>query len=436
MTTSYRSASEELAARTAGPGWLGTLRQAGLSRFEEVGFPSPRDEEWRFTPVAPIARGSFEPAEAPARPVTAADLARFTFGHPEWPTLVFVNGRLAPELSSRPALPEGTILTSLAEALASHPELVEPHLARQAGPEATPFTALNAAFIQDGAFVRVPKNTDLRDPIHLVFVTSADAVGRMTHPRNLVVVESGARASLVESYFGLSDEAAYLTNAVTEVVLGENAWLEHPRLQREGESAYHIAFSHVHQARDSHYRSFTLSMGGAISRHNLHTRLNAPNTEALLYGLTIAHRDQLVDNHTAIDHVQPDCRSWEVYKAILDERARGVFNGKVYVTPEAQKTDAKQTNRALLLSDEARIDTKPQLEIFADDVKCTHGATVGYLDELPLFYFRSRGIPADQSKQLLTYAFAAEVMDEVKVEPVRAELDRVVRERLGIGNGE
>jgi Fe-S cluster assembly protein SufD len=236
----------------------------------------------------------------------------------------------------------------------------------------------------------------------------------------------------VESYFGLSDTAGYLTNAVTEVVLGENAWMEHPRLQREGEAAYHIAYSHVRQGRDSHYRSFTLSMGAAISRHNLHTRLDAPNTEALLYGLTIAHRDQLVDNHTAIDHVQPDCRSWEVYKAILDDRAHGVFNGKVYVTPEAQKTDAKQTNRALLLSDTARIDTKPQLEIFADDVKCTHGATIGYLDELPLFYFRSRGIPADQSKQLLTYAFAAEVMDEVKVEPVRMELDRLVRQRLGV----
>ncbi|MBS1242107.1 MAG: FeS assembly protein SufD [Gemmatimonadetes bacterium] len=429
MTTIYRTASEELAARAEGPGWLGSLRHAGLRRFEQVGFPSSRDEEWRFTPITPIARAVFQPAEAPAAPVTAADLARFTFGHPEWPTLVFVNGRLAPELSSRPVLPEGTILTSLAEALVTHPELVEPHLARQAGPEATPFTALNAAFI------RIPKNADLADPIHLVFVTSPGTDGRMTHPRNLVVVESGARVSLVESYFGLSDTAGYLTNAVTEVVLGDNAWMEHPRLQREGEAAYHIASSHVRQGRDSHYRSFTLSMGAAISRHNLHTRLDAPNTEALLYGLTIAHRDQLVDNHTAIDHVQPDCRSWEVYKAILDDRAHGVFNGKVYVTPEAQKTDAKQTNRALLLSNTARIDTKPQLEIFADDVKCTHGATVGYLDELPLFYFRSRGIPADQSRQLLTYAFAAEVMDEVKVEPVRAELDRVIRQRLGVRDG-
>jgi Fe-S cluster assembly protein SufD len=406
-----------------------------MQRFTAVGFPSARDEEWRFTPVAPIARTVFAPAAPAAVAVSRTDLARFTFGHPEWPSLVFVNGRFAPELSSLSGLPAGVVACSLAEALATQPGLVEPYLARLAAPEETPFSALNAAFIQDGGFVRIPSHADLGSPVLLVFVTSADAAGRMSHPRNLVVVDRGARASVVEHYVGLSDAAAYLTNAVTEVVLGENAWLEHARLQREGEAAYHIAFSHVHQARDSHYRSFTLSMGGAISRHNLHTRLDAPNTEALLYGLTIAHRDQLVDNHTAIYHEQPNCRSWEVYKAILDGRAHGVFNGKVFVKPEAQKTDAKQTNRTLLLSDTARVDTKPQLEIFADDVKCTHGATVGYLDELPLFYFRSRGVPADRARQLLTYAFAAEVMDDVLVEPVRAELARIIRNRLGIVNG-
>ena len=435
MTTAYRAAFDALVPGEALPEWVGRLRQAGMQRFDTVGFPTPRDEEWRFTPVTPITRAVFGPPAPPAVMVTRADLARYTFGHPEWPALVFVNGRFAPELSSCSALPEGVIATSLAGALATSPELVEPHLGRQAAPEATPFTALNAAFIQDGAFVRVPKDADLKHPILLLFVTSADAGGQMAHPRNLVVVERGARASLVEQYVGLGDTAAYLTNAVTEVVLGENAWLEHARLQREGEASYHVGFSHVRQARDSHYRSFTLAMGAAISRHNLHTRLDAPNTEALLYGLTIAHRDQLVDNHTAIYHEQPACRSWEVYKAILEDRAHGVFNGKVYVTPEAQKTDAKQTNRTLLLSDTARVDTKPQLEIFADDVKCTHGATVGYLDELPLFYFRSRGIPAGRAKQLLTYAFAAEVMDEVHVDAVRAELDRIVRTRLGITDG-
>jgi len=402
----------------SGPAWLAPLRRAGMERFAETGFPSSRDEEWRFTPLAPVTRRAFAPAGPARRALTRAELDRHVFGHPEWPALVFVNGRFAPELSSLPPREDGLVAASLAQTLASRPELVEGRLGRHAGPDATPFTALNAAFIQDGAFLRIPAGLALADPILMVFVTTGDADGAMTHPRNLIVVEPGARVSLVENYVGLDDGAAYFTNAVTEVEVGAGAWVEHTRIQRE-----------------SHYRSFTLAMGAALCRHNLHTTLAAPETEALLYGLTIGHGDQVVDNHTAIHHVEPDCRSWEVYKAILDDRSRGVFNGKVYVTPEAQKTDAKQTNRTLLLSEEARVDTKPQLEIFADDVKCTHGATVGYLDELPLFYARSRGVPADRAKKLLTYAFAAEVMDEVAVGAVREELDRVVRARLGVVEG-
>jgi Fe-S cluster assembly protein SufD len=430
----YRSA---FTAQTDGgfPPWLVPLREAGMHRFVQGGFPSARDEEWRFTPLAPLTRAAFAPATAPGEPVTGSELARFTFGHPEWPALVFVNGRFAPELSTVPGLGVGVITTSLAQALRQHPGLVEPHLGRHAEPGATPFTALNAAFIQDGAFVRIPAGYQARDPILLVFVTSGDQDGRVAHPRSLLVVEPGARVSLVESYLGLREGARYFTNAVTEVVVGDGAWVEHTRIQRESEAAFHMAFSHVHQGQGSHYRSFTLAMGGALSRHNLRTRLGAPETEALLYGLAIARGDQLVDNHTAIHHDQPACRSWEVYKQILGDRSRGVFNGKVFVKPEAQKTDAKQTNRTLLLSDQARIDTKPQLEIFADDVKCTHGAAVGYLDELPLFYARSRGIPAERARQLLTYAFAAEVLGEVAMEAVRDELDRVVRARLAIREG-
>ncbi|HEX9895613.1 MAG TPA: Fe-S cluster assembly protein SufD [Gemmatimonadales bacterium] len=439
MTEAYRTA---FAAQTeAATPRVGALRAEGIMRFTAQGFPPTRHEEWRFTPITPLTRGVFAPAGAPLVPLTRAQVSQFRFGHPEWPVLVFVNGRFAPELSTLAALPDGSVTGSLAEALARWPALVEPHLARQVGPDATPFTALNAAFIQDGAFIRIRAGAELQDPIQICFVTTEDAAGSMTHPRNLILVEPGARAAVIESYHGPSStlldpprppSTVYFTNAVTEVVLGENAWFEHVRIQRESGTAYHIAFSQVQQAEGSHYRSFTLAMGAAISRHNLHTRLNAPNTEALLYGLTIAQGEELVDNHTAIYHDQPDCRSWEVYKAILDDKSRAVFNGKVFVQPEAQKTDAKQTNRTLLLSDEARVDTKPQLEIFADDVKCTHGAAVGYLDELPLFYFRSRGVPEEQARRLLTYAFAAEVLDEVHVEPVRLELDRLVRERLGV----
>jgi len=445
-----------IAARV--PAWLKPLRESGMARFVAAGFPLPRDEEWRFTPITPIVRGVFQPATPPAAPLARAEVERLAYGPESWPQLVFVNGRFAPEISTTPALPAGVVVLSLAEALARRPELVEPHLGRHAAVESTPFTALNAAFIQDGAFVLVPAGLNLETPIQFCFVTTADQHERVTHPRNLIVVEDGARAAVIESYHGTEGRkdgrtdrtttegpsvavpsvlpsfrpSVYLTNAVTEVVVGEGSWLEHSRIQRESESAYHIAFSHVHQARGSHYRSFSLAMGGAISRHNLHTRLGAPETEALLYGLSIAEAKQLVDHHTAIFHDQPNCRSWEVYKSILDGESRGVFNGKVYVTPEAQKTDAKQTNRTLLLSERARVDTKPQLEIFADDVKCTHGATVGYLDDLPLFYFRSRGLPEERARRLLTFAFAAEVIDEIRVEPVRLALDAMVRERLGV----
>ena len=412
-----------------GPSWLPRVRRAALDRFATVGFPSSRDEEWRFTPVSPIAQTDFRPA-APAK-LTRSALQPFLFGHPEWPQLVFVNGKFAPDLSVLPSLPPGVRLGNLATALAGDTTLLERHLTRHAAPETTPFAALNTAFIRDGALVYVPVDTALDRPVHLLFVTSPDAGGTVAHPRNLIIVERGAKASVVESYVSLAGGATYFTNAVTEVVSGENAWTEHTRIQRESERAYHVGLTHVDQARGSHYRSFTLAMGGAIARHNLHVRLNAPGIETLMYGLYLTHGDQLVDNHTAIYHDHPECNSWEVYKGVLDDRSRAVFNGKVFVKPEAQKTDAKQTNRNLLLSSGAKVDTKPQLEIFADDVKCTHGATVGFLDPAALFYLRSRGLPPAVARKVLTYAFAGELVNEVALEPVRRELDRLVLARLG-----
>jgi Fe-S cluster assembly protein SufD len=277
----------------------------------------------------------------------------------------------------------------------------------------------------------VAAGTDLAEPVHLLHVTTPEAAGAALQTRTILAVEQGARAQFVESFAALGNAASF-TNAVTEVTVGENAWVEHSRIQRESESAYHIGLTEIAQARDSHYRSFTLSMGGALARHDLRARLDDENVECLLYGLYLGRGDQLVDNHTVIRHEHPNCRSWEVYKGILDDRSHAVFNGKVFVTPEAQKTDAKQTNRNLLLSDSARVDTKPQLEIFADDVKCTHGATVGRLDEIAFFYMQSRGIPRDVAQQLLIYAFAAEVVAEVASLPVREALDRLVHQRLGI----
>jgi Fe-S cluster assembly protein SufD len=403
------------------------MRRAAMEQFVRVGFPTARDEEWRFTPVAPIAQAEFSPA-AP-KSVASAVLTPYRFGHAEWPQLVFVNGKLAPEHSRIPSLPSGVRVASLAAALADDPGVVEPHLSRYARPDVSAFAALNTAFMRDGGFVHVPAGVVLEQPVHLLFVSTPGSSGA-AHPRNLIVVERGARASIVESYVGLEGAGNYLTNAVTEVFSGEDAWTEHTRLQRESEQAYHIGLTHVAQARGSHYRSFALAVGAAISRHNLHVQLTAPGIETLMYGLYLARGDQVVDNHTAIFHDHPNCNSWEVYKGILEGRARAVFNGKVLVKPEAQKTDAKQTNRNLLLSPDAKVDTKPQLEIFADDVKCTHGATVGRLDETALFYMRSRGIGPAQAKRLLTYAFAADVLEKIELESLREALEAQVLARF------
>ena len=413
-----------------GPDWLEPVRRAAADRFAAVGFPASRDEEWRFTPIAPIAQTTWRPSPGVAPKVSADRLAPFIFGHPEWSTLVFVNGAYSRTLSRVMELPRGVRVGSLAEALRSDGSVLQAHLTRHAPNDGSPFTALNTAGFRDGGLVHVPAGLDLDRPVHFVQVTTPGAEGTAIHPRNLIVVERGARASVIESYVTLAPDVIYWTNPVTEVAVAAGSWLEHTRIQRESERAYHVGLTHVDQQRDSHYRSFSMAMGGALARHNLHVRLNDESIETLMYGLYLTRGEQVVDNHTAIFHDQPNCRSWEVYKGVLDGRSRAVFNGKVFVRPEAQKTDAKQTNRNLLLSDLAKVNTKPQLEIFADDVKCTHGATVGRLDDVALFYARSRGVPQEAAERLLTYAFAAEVIEEVALEPVRNELDRLVLERL------
>ncbi|HEX3275861.1 MAG TPA: Fe-S cluster assembly protein SufD [Gemmatimonadales bacterium] len=432
MTDTFFQEFEAMAgtATVEGPEWLDPIRRAAMERFSATGFPSGRDEEWRFTPLAPLVGASWRPTAGGSLPGPER-LAPFLFGHPEWTTLVFVNGVFADTIGDSAGLPPGVTVSGLAEALRSDGSLLRAHLTRHAPVGGSPFTALNTAFLAEGGVVQVEAGVDLAAPVHFLFVTTAEAAGTVTHPRNLIVVERGARASVIESYVTLAPDGVYWTNPVTEVAVGAGAWVEHTRIQRESERAFHVGLTHVDQQRDSHYRSFSLAMGGALARHNLHVRLNDENVETLMYGLYLTRGEQVVDNHTAIYHDQPNCRSWEVYKGILDGRSRAVFNGKVFVRPEAQKTDAKQTNRNLLLSDAARIDTKPQLEIFADDVKCTHGATVGRLDEVARFYARSRGLPAALADRLLTYAFAAEVVDEVALAPVREELDRLVLDRLG-----
>jgi len=412
--------------RTVEPSWLGELRRAGAARFEGLRWPTPRDEDWRFTDLAPIARAELGPVR-PAGAVTQADIAPFLFGHAEWPRLVFANGRFQPALSDLAGLPAGARVGSLAALLSEAPELLEGTLGSVAAqPAAAAIVGQNAAAFADGYAIVLPANAVLEAPLHVLFLTDGRAAGGAVHPRNVAVLGANAAASVVESFVALADGVA-LTNTVTEVTLAEGARFDHCKVQRESAEAFHLATLEVRQARDSYLNSFSFAEGAALSRTNIYTTLAGPGAHATLYGLYVGEGRQHVDHQTRIEHAAPNCTSWEVYKGILDGHAHAVFNGKVFVRPEAQKTDGKQTNKNLLLSPTAKVDTKPQLEIFADDVKCTHGATVGSLDAAPLFYCRSRGIPEAEARTLLTYAFAADVLEEIRSRPVVDHLEELMR---------
>jgi Fe-S cluster assembly protein SufD len=411
------------------PEWLLPVRRAAIERFGERGFPTTRDEDWHFTSAARIADAEFVSLAAGGGDVRAADLEPFTFGATDWTQLVFVNGRYTPELSAVGALPAGVRVASLADVLREGVPAVRERLTSLAALDHGAFVALNTALFVDGGFVHVPANVVVERPIHLLFVADADGASGAAHPRTLIIADRHARATIVESYVAVGDPM-YFMNPVTEVVLADGAHVTHLRVQRESERAYHVGTTQAHQGRDSKYSSFSFATGAALSRTNIYTVLAGPGGEVTLNGLYMADGTQHVDHQTRIEHVAPNCTSHEVYKGVLDDAAHGVFNGKVYVHPEAQKTDGKQTNNNLLLSPDAHIDTKPQLEIFADDVKCTHGATVGQLDENALFYLRSRGLGADDAKTLLTYAFAADVVQRIDEPAVRDALETLARERF------
>ena len=412
---------------------LHIVRRDAIAKFAALGFPSTKEEEWRFTNVAPIARTQFVAApQIGLAMVTLWDVERFTFGGLKCSRLVFVNGRYAPRLSATLTLPKGARAGSLGEALKSDGDLMGQYLARQAAYNENAFTALNTAFLQDGAFLFVPDGIVVEQPVHLLFVSTEEETPFVSHPRTLVIVGRNSQLSIAESFVSLKKNV-YFTNAVTEMMIGESSVVEHDKLQAESERAYHVGTLHVHQSARSVFTSNSLSFGGALVRNNVNTILDGEGIETTLNGLTLATGEQHIDNHTTIDHAKPHCASHELYKSILDGKARGVFNGKIFVRRDAQKTDAKQTNRTLLLSDDATIDTKPQLEIFADDVKCTHGATVGHLDEDQLFYLRTRGISLDSARDMLTFAFAGDVINRVHVEPLRRQLDHLMHRHLQQG---
>jgi len=421
---------DQLVSDGSAPSWLPAVRRAAFERFATLGFPTTKNEDWHYTSVAPIAEHEFVHLTARSGDVGREDIARFAFGGIGlgWHTLVFVNGRFTPELSDCASLPTGVTATDLATAFTKDANLAE-RIGKIATVETHAFTALNTALMIDGAVVQIAKDTSVERPIHLVFVTDANAAKGMMHPRNLIEIGRNASATVIESYVSLSN-AVYLTNAVSEVSIAEGATLRHYKIQREGARAFHVGTVEAKQARDSHYVSFTLSAGGALTRTNVYATLDGAGCGATLNGLTMLDGEQHCDIQTQIIHAQPNCYSRELYKAVLDDRSHGVFNGKVYVHPIAQKTDGKQTNNTLLLSDTAQVDTKPQLEIFADDVKCTHGATVGQIDQTALFYLKSRAIDNALARRLLTYAFAADVLETIEVEAIRNGLEKMTLERF------
>ena len=416
---------EDFDRQGSAPALLQTLRKQGMARFQALGFPTTKNEDWHFTSVAPIAERTFRPAVAGGL-VDKADIDRFNFGESSWHTLVFVNGAFSKDLSSNAPLGSKVRVTSLASAIKAGTAGIDGHMGKIATFEQHAFTALNTAFMNDGAFIEIGADAVVEQPIHLLFFSDGEGV---SHPRNLIVTARHSRATVIESYVSLGN-SAYFTNSVTEISLGEGSHLDHYKLQRESESAFHVGTVQVRQARDSQLHSFSLAVGGSLARTNIYTSLDGDAATCTLNGLYLTDGAQHVDNQTSIEHIAPNCPSHELYKGVLDGRSHGVFNGKVYVHPEAQKTDGKQSNNNLLLSPTARIDTKPQLEIFADDVKCTHGATVGRLDELAMFYLNSRGIGPETARILLTYAFAADVLETIELEPLRLELEKMVLARF------
>jgi Fe-S cluster assembly protein SufD len=423
----YAAAFDALTREGRVPDPVQALRQAGFDRFAELGFPTTKNEDWHYTSVSDIAEQEFTLLTARTDDVQESQLDAFRFGAEQWPTVVMINGRFSPQLSWLRNLPSGVRVETLADNWTSSKSLTA-EVGRIASLDAA-FTALNTAFLYDGVFIDIAKDAELTVPIHVLYVTDATAAKGQIHPRTVIVAGRNSKASVVESYVSISD-AMHFTNAVTEVTVTRGANLNHYKLQREGMRSFHVGTIEVKQAQDSHYQSFSFATGAALSRTNVYTSLDGEGCGATLNGLYMIGGEQHCDHQTQIIHAQPNCFSRELYKGILDDRSHGVFNGKVYVHPIAQKTDGKQTNKTLLLSENAKADTKPQLEIFADDVKCTHGATIGQIDQQALFYMKSRGIDKVTATKLLTYAFAADVLETIELEPLKVELERLTLERF------
>ena len=437
-TSTARYVDAFAARESALPGhrleWLRGVRRAGIDAFSRTGFPTPRNEHWKYTNVAPIERRSFELAASSSGAAPAGGPGGQVPKGCASPCLVFVDGRVERELSDLRALPPGVRIEDFTHVVEHDSRFLEGRLGQIVSPEKTAFTALNAAFMDAGAVVRVAPDTVAESPVHLVFVSGSSECERAYCPRIFIAAGAGSRIAVVEHFVG-RDDTAYLDNVVTEIEVAEGAVVEHYKVQRASAGAYHVAALRAKIAAGASFHSWAASLGARLSRHDIDVTLDCEHAQCSLDGLYVANGRQHVDFHTNVEHVAPRCESREYYKGIAGGRGRGVFNGRVLVHPDAQKTEAHQTNRNLLLTRNAEIDTKPQLEIHADDVKCSHGATIGQLDEQMLFYMRSRGIPETVARGMLTYGFARDVVDRIARPELRESIGAAVLEHLPGGAG-
>ncbi|HEU4874679.1 MAG TPA: Fe-S cluster assembly protein SufD [Pyrinomonadaceae bacterium] len=420
---SYQTAFHSVREVSPTVPWLELVRSSAMDRFEQLGFPSVHEEDWKYTNLAALAKESFVPATTSTGSV---DVSGFAYPETEGAHLVVVNGFLREDLSQTSGLGDAVVVDLFSAAAdARYNKIIRKYLARNAGYHNNGLTALNTAFLQSGVFLWIPKNVKVETPLQVTFVAEGDQSA--SFPRVLVVAEENSSATLIESFVG---EGRYFTNATVEVVVKDGAHLEHYRLQRESTNAFHTSTTSVELGRASRYDTTSINLGAQLSRHDISVVMDHEGAETSVDGLYMVDSDQHSDTHSVIDHKQPHCNSHQLYKGILDGNGRAVFNGKVFVREGAQKTDAMQTNKNLLLSEKARVDTKPQLEIYADDVKCAHGAAVGQIDPEELFYLETRGIGPELGRNLLTYGFAEEVIARIKIESIRSELDQTVLRQL------
>jgi len=403
-------------------------RKDALSNFSRLEFPTIRDEEWKYTSVAPLLKYNFVPSYD-KKTVSKEFIKSLLFDEMEHSLIVFINGRYSPENSILLHLPRGVIVGSIAEEIKNKNEVLLKHFGKYADYQNHIFTALSTAYTDDGAFIYVPAGKIAEEPIHIIFITDSGNEKILTQPRNLFVAENNSQVTIIEHYFGNEDQI-YFTNAVTEIVAQENAVVDHIKLQEESKKAFHIARMEVDQERSSNFSSHLISTGADLTRNDFNARFNDVGGECTLNGLYMIDGSQLFDAHTLMDHAKPHCNSHEHYKGILDDKSRGVFNGKIIVRQDAQKTIAFQENNSILLSDEALVNTKPQLEIFADDVKCSHGATIGQMDDEAKFYLKSRGIGEEASKGILLHAFASDVITSIKIESIRDYIEKIITQKF------